>query len=83
MNSRSGSIPVSYTHLDVYKRQVLLSSSYHFILLIPNSSSFSNLAAGFGFGLIFGILNLFKFIQVFYKNVTLHGICLLYTSRCV
>ena len=32
-------IPVSYTHLDVYKRQDLTSQSHHLILMLTQSSS--------------------------------------------
>ena len=51
--------PVSYTHLDVYKRQHLSSTSNHVLHIVGVTRA------------------------VYVCVVTLVGLCLLYTSRCV
>ena len=60
--------PVSYTHLDVYKRQFTFTGGSDILSLIISGQTFSN----------HGQLRLVYFL---YHTIAL--VCLLYTSRCV
>ena len=86
----TGYVPVSYTHLDVYKRQVpilriiLISQGYY------NQFHLYFLDINYHFGLIFnnfltmlGDLSLSQNVNQLFTIFTNIYTCLLYTSRCV
>ena len=70
----SSSTPVSYTHLDVYKRQIQI------FILNPADLGYLQTIV---FILVIAVL--VQFIEIFLKKyvVALYNSCLLYTSRCV
>ena len=79
-------MPVSYTHLDVYKRQELLQPTavpgdVRFVDVDGNGIIDANDRTDIGKGMpdwTFGFN-----LGVSWKNFDLNMICLLYTSRCV
>ena len=60
--------PVSYTHLDVYKRQILG------MIPLLGDAMFGSMAATIMGGLFFSTIATLLFLPI---------LCLLYTSRCV
>ena len=73
----TGATPVSYTHLDVYKRQTMN---------IPGAESSYLEAFASAMGMVNGVLLLMRYSEQWYAwfiTTALYIICLLYTSRCV